>query len=113
VNPDWTGVLIAKMSNGAGGYEPGTLILNKTAPVGRHGTTLLLARLLQCHYWELPTRRSPGGTDGAEWILEGVSDGRYQVVDRWSPGEADPIYALAMTLMVDLAGMRLDPKEVY
>ncbi len=23
--------------------------------------------------------------DGSQWVLEGVRDGRYHVVDRWSP----------------------------
>jgi len=113
LKPDLTGVVISKSTGGAGGYDPGALIRNESASVGRRGTTLLLARLGQAHFWELPPRNGPGGVDGAQWVLEGVENGRYHVVDRWSPGETDAVYTLGMTFLLDLADMRIDPKEVY
>jgi hypothetical protein len=113
LKPDLTGILISKITGGAGGYEPGSLIRNESIPVGKQRTTVFLARIVQSHYWDLPSRRQPGGLDGAQWILEGITDGHYQIVDRWSPGEADPIRTLAMTLLSDLAGIQIDPREVY
>ena len=113
INSDLTGVLILKITGGAGGYAPGDLIRKESMPLGKNGTALLLARVLQTHLWELPTRGGTGGNDGASWILEAVADGKYQVVDRWSPGEADPVYALGMTFITHLAGLQIDPKEVY
>ena len=50
INTDLTGVLIIKMTNGAGGYKPGTLIRNESIPMGRHGTALLLTRVLQTDF---------------------------------------------------------------
>ena len=44
-----------------------------------------LERLNQAGYWKLPTQDDTIGLDGARWILEGVRDGKYHVVDRWSP----------------------------
>jgi hypothetical protein len=40
-----------------------------------------------------PPREYPtaAGIEGAEWILEGVKDGRYDVIDRWSPPIGDPV----------------------
>lgn len=113
INSDLTGTLVLKIASGAGGYAPGDLVRNESVPVGKHGTSLLFARVLQARLWELPTRGHPGGNDGANWIVEAVADGKYQIVDRWSPGEADPVHALGMTFITDLAGLQVDPKEVY
>ena len=37
-------------------------------------------------FWQLPTTVQQRGLDGAEFVLEGVHDGRYHVVIRWCPG---------------------------
>jgi hypothetical protein len=113
ISHDLTSDLVLKVTNGAGGYEPGTLIRNERVPIGKHGTSLLLAQVTQTGFWEMETRRGPGGLDGAEWILEAVTDGRYQIVNRWSPPKIDPVYGLGMTFVIGLAHMRLDPKEIY
>jgi hypothetical protein len=46
--------------------------------------TVILNRI---QYWQLPTELPQMGLDGAEWILEGVQDGRYHIVLRWCPGK--------------------------
>ena len=113
LNKDRTGLLISRITSEAGGLEPGTLIHDETTVIGKHGTGLFFAQLLQSLFWDLPTRGEPEGVDGAEWILEAVNDGHYQIIDRWSPPESDSIHKLGMTLMVDLAGMRFRPQDVY
>jgi hypothetical protein len=113
LNSDRTASLTSKITSEAGGLEPGTLIHNETIPVGPHQVWLFSAQFLQSHFWDLPARERPGGADGAGWILEAVADGRYHIVDRWSPPESDPVHMLGMTLMVDIAGMHLAPREVY
>jgi hypothetical protein len=50
--------------------------------------------------------------DGAEWILEGVKDGKYKIADRWSP-EKGPVRALGLTMLMDLAKLKLLYEEVY
>ncbi len=54
----------------------------------------LFSRLVaEARFWELPTLPPPDGTmerDGARWMLEGLEDGRYHVVDRWSPRRDGP-----------------------
>lgn len=37
-------------------------------------------------FWQMPTNAEQLGLDGAEFVLEGVKDGRYHVVIRWCPG---------------------------
>lgn len=113
INSDLTAVAYVKVANGMGGYEPGPLVRNQRLPVGKHGSALLLSRIIETRFWDLPSRGEPGGTDGAQWIVEGVTDGKYQVLDRWSPADADPIHALGMTFLTDIAGFQLSREELY
>jgi hypothetical protein len=55
--------------------------------------------LRELHFGDLPTRapsvNGPDGTtaigvDGAQSIVEGVKQGKYHVVDRWSPDRRKP-----------------------
>jgi hypothetical protein len=51
--------------------------------------------------------------DGAEWIIEGVKQGRYHTIDRRSPDPKDPAHLLGIALMIHLARFRLLYQEVY
>jgi hypothetical protein len=79
------------------------LVLNTTTQASRDQVQKVLDQIQDLGFWSMPTEEPPSaphtsGTkneastvalpplDGARWILEGVSDGRYHVVDRWSPG---------------------------
>jgi hypothetical protein len=80
-------------------------------------TQLFRDRLDSVGFWKPPARqRVPAGTyhlDGAQWIVEASKDGRYQIVDRWSPPPDDPIHALGMMLTIDLAHFNLSRQDVY
>jgi hypothetical protein len=39
----------------------------------------------KANFWDLPVRDERFGLDGTTFIIEGVKDGKYQVVKRWSP----------------------------
>ncbi|MEO8659909.1 MAG: hypothetical protein ABI693_15675 [Bryobacteraceae bacterium] len=84
-----------------------------TTPAGKHGTTPMLTLLHQSRFWEMPSHGNLGGTDGAQWIVEDVSEGRYHIVDRWSPPVGDPVRTLGMTLVTDLAQAKVAPDLVY
>ena len=58
----------------------------------------------------MPTEDSRLGNDGAQWILEGMKDGRYHVVDRWSPDGGD--YRAACLHLLKLSGLGVNPKGV-
>jgi hypothetical protein len=75
INPNWTGVLTTKIGIGARGDGPARLIKDDAFPIGKHGTALLFTRVIETHFWELPSRGTPGGIDGEQWIVEGVQDG--------------------------------------
>jgi hypothetical protein len=113
VASDGTGLLISKETNGRGGYQPGALIRNTAEKLTRNETQRFRDTLDHFGFWKLPTRGGPGGCDGAEWIVEASKDGRYQLVDRWSPPPSDPIHSLGMMFMTDLAHFKLLHEDVY
>lgn len=78
-------MIVCKMCAGAGGYEPGRLMLNRSASFSPHQKTQLKALLESSRFWELPSKDTSFGLDGSHWIVEAVKDGRYHIVDRWSP----------------------------
>ncbi len=101
------------MTSGAGGYDPGTLIQNDTVTLTREETNRLLGQIEENNFWRTQSiQETPGGPDGAHWIIEGVRDGTYHVVDRWSPEDGE-IRALGLFMVNDLAKMKLAAKEVY
>ena len=111
VRADGTGVLSTKVSSGAGGYGPGHLIENISRPVFREQVQALLRHLNKADYWSLPSYKETGGNDGAQWIIEGVKQGKYHVVDRWSP-ESGPIHELGL-MMIRMAQMNIPKGDIY
>jgi hypothetical protein len=106
IAPDGTSELITKITDGAGGYEPGKLVVNKATKIDKRETRILLDALELTNFWRLGTRTSGiGGMDGAQWVVEGVKDGKYHIVDRWS---GDYIMGWALLLM-NKSGKDLKP----
>jgi hypothetical protein len=77
--------ITAKQTSGAGGYEPGTLEINHTRPLSDDEWNEFMMVLEHTRYWQMPTDEGEPGLDGARWILEGYREGRYHLVDRWTP----------------------------
>jgi hypothetical protein len=80
------------------------LIVDTTGDVDEAQVQDVLAQLQRLAFWAMPTEEEQAppaasatthqgptlkviGTDGSRWILEGIRDGEYHVVDRWSPKE--------------------------
>lgn len=113
---DGTGLLTSKETNGAGGYEPGRLIRNTATKLTKDQAGWFRDDVDRFGFWKLPARRDTKGEvglDGAQWIVEGSKDGRYHIVDRWSPSPDDPIHSLGTTMMINLARFRLLYEDVY
>lgn len=88
INSDGTSKLITKNTSGQGGFEPGTLMTNKTTQIDQKETEILHAALTLAKFWELPVSETGEiGFDGSQWIIEGVKDGKYHRIDRWNGGE--------------------------
>ncbi|MBK1867363.1 hypothetical protein [Taklimakanibacter albus] len=88
VRPDGTSELTTKKADGHGGYAPGKIVINKTTQIDKKETEILIETLERTKFWDLPTNESGlGETDGAQWIVEAVKDGKYHIVDRRGGGE--------------------------
>ena len=73
-----------------------------------------LSRVEEAHFWTLPSRKDfLIGADGADWLLEASKDGRYQLIDAWSPPNGDPANVLGRLMLFDLANLKLSNQEVY
>ena len=49
------------------------------------------------------------GTDGSQWILEGKTLGKYNVVDRWCGGKISSV----CRELIDLTDLKLKKDEIY
>jgi len=114
IRADGIGELTAKVSNGTGGYEPGQLIQDISRPLTREQTDTFLAKVGTVKFWELPSYENSGGggEDGSQWIIEGVKEGKYHVVDRWTPSKG-AVRELGLTLALGLAELKVPKDELY
>lgn len=88
IKPDRSSELTTKRTNGQGGYEPGRVVSNQATQIDKDETQLLLATLVRLKFWGAQTNDpGPLGYDGSRWIIEGVKNGKYHVVDRWDGRE--------------------------
>jgi hypothetical protein len=108
---DGTGTLTGKMTNGAGGYNAGNLTWNENHEFTRAQVEKILGLLRNAAFWSAPSKDGTGGNDGAQWILEGVENGRYHVVDRWSPEKSD--FEQLCLFMIEQSKIRVEAKEIY
>ena len=101
------------MASGAGGYDPGKLIQDDVATLTKERTDWFLQVIEANSFWKLPSRdETRMGCDGAQWIVEGVKDGNYHIVDRWSP-ERGEVRAIGVALIKEVAKLHIAGKEVY
>jgi len=119
-----SGWMHVRMTSGQGGYEPGRIIRWGVSWLTKAKTQSLLEALAAVDFWNLPTlagtdQTPPGpdgrvaiGLDGAQWIVEGVKNGQYHIVDRWSPEIADPVRAIGL-LNLKLGRVRIASAKVY
>jgi hypothetical protein len=74
--------------NGAGGYDPGRNLRTDNVEIFNDEWCQFTALLDKAQFWAEPTvNRELSGFDGSQWVFEGVNDGRYHIVDRWTPRE--------------------------
>jgi hypothetical protein len=111
VHLDGTGSLTGKMTNGKGGYNPGNLTLNESLELTKAQVAEFLGLLRRASFWSAPSEDGTGGNDGAQWVLEGVENGRYHIVDRWSPKKSD--FEDVCLYLFEQSKIRLEAKEIY
>jgi hypothetical protein len=103
-------ILYWKVCDGAGGYEPGKIIENKSKVLTIKEWTDFVSSINSINFWNLPTTQSGIlGTDGAQWILEGKELGKYHVVDRWSGGKIENV----CLKLLELTDLKIKQDDIY
>jgi hypothetical protein len=97
-----------KVADGKGGYEPGKLVRNEKRDLDDETLDRIRGAFTHGKFFELPSLEDRGGADGATWIIEAVSGGRYHVVIRWSP-DAGPVHRIGKLLIEHAIGGDLVP----
>ena len=90
------------------GHRPGKLVVDEIQRVPKGQVDVFLTGLRRADFWNMPIIdvRDFSILDGSQWILEGIKDGRYHVVDRVEPGGD---YRKALILLRELSGLKGKP----
>lgn len=105
-------VLTWKECDGAGGYEPGKIIVNKQKKLSVNEWKEFQRMISKIDFWNMPsTLDEIPGNDGSQWILEGIKEGEYHVVDRWTPRGSD--YAKSCEFLLNLTDLKSNETEKY
>ena len=107
-------VVIGKVLDGRGGYEPGGLAHTTRRLLSDVEWRLLEQRLENAGLWEPPDRDDRSLTDGAEWVLEGRKDGRHSFRAVHSPTDSTfPQYRKVCAYMLELADITPGAEDLY
>lgn len=111
---DGSAVISAKVATGSSGYpdKKAQLLENFSRPITRKQTQVFQMLLKKIDFWKLPSSDEHHGNDGADWIVEGVKQGTYHLVVRWSPKEGG-IRELGEMLAFGLADLKIPKDRVY
>ena len=82
--------LSARRLEGKAGFERGKLVEAKDFELGTEESRALERVLQNLGFFQLATDDGVLGTDGDQWILEGVSQGKYHVAMRWCASSYKP-----------------------
>ncbi len=103
--------LVAKQLSGQGGYDTGRMVINRIKTLSNTEWEQLKNLLSELTFWDLPTEdTNRGGRDGAQWILEGLQDGKYHLTDRWS---AEAKYREVCLYFLKLSNLRVRQDDIY
>ena len=106
-----TYTLYWKVCDGAGGYDPGKLIINKSKIISKADWSRFKNKLKESNFWSLEPGRASLGTDGSEWIMEGAKSNNYHVVTIWSP--SDGKYYEACRYLLELTNLDIPKDKIY
>lgn len=82
--------LTSKMTNGEGGYYCGSLDFAVTKIYSDSFFENVSRKMNQLDFWQLGSDTSCGpGFDGETWTIEGIENGKYNIISRWVPISCD------------------------
>jgi hypothetical protein len=99
--------LFTKELDGLGGYAPGKISRSGEGVLTESEWCEFLRLLDKADFWKMPSENDVLGNDGAQWVLEGVKENRYHVVDRWTPRDESK-YRAACIYLLKLSGVDVD-----
>jgi len=100
-----------KGTDGEGGYEPGNLITDMSKSISIKEWEKFTDLIKKIDFWNMK-RRGQFGTDGSEWILEGVNKTNYHVVSVWTPRVKSEFYKVC-NYLIELTDLKINEKEKY
>lgn len=104
-------ILYWKVLSGAGGYEPGEIEINRLKILSQKEWSTFTQFLEKANFWQMRLGRSSFGTDGSEWIMEGLNKTSYRVVTVCSPSKGD--FYNACNYLISLTNLKISKKEKY
>jgi hypothetical protein len=111
ISSDGVACLYGWVTSGFGGYGSGSLSSAETKVLNQEQSKEFGDRIAASGFWNLPTRDDSNGLDGAQWIFEGVRDGQYHLVDRWSLTDGT-LRDLGL-FFLSLSGLAISPDKLY
>jgi hypothetical protein len=109
--------LSARRLDGQGGYDPGKLVESKNSELSAEDSKTLEQLIQKVSFFQLPSDDDVFGHDVDEWIIEGVSQGKYHVVVRWCADSYDPekrkltAFLALCKFLLDKAALSEKPKN--
>ncbi len=104
--------LTTKVSDGAGGYEPGKIKVDRTIPIDISEWKKIDEQFKTMDFWNLPVETDFRGNDGAEWILESVTKDKYHFTTRWSAGR-NGNYGKCCLYFLKLSDLKIPKGDQY
>jgi hypothetical protein len=107
--------LTAKVLSGKGGYEPGTIIEEISRNVSPEEWKSFKSLLVEADYWNITNSEFGAGLDGAQWVMESISEQGYYLVDLFCPYIFPPFvkFVEACFYLVGLSGININPDDIY
>jgi hypothetical protein len=100
-----------KVLSGAGGYEPGTIEIKRLKILTQNEWTEFIQLIEKANFWNMNLGRSSIGTDGSEWIMEGLSQTDYRAVIVCSPNKGN--FYNACDYLISLTNLKISEKKKY
>jgi hypothetical protein len=82
--------LASRRVDGQAGYKVGSLVESKDVALSAEDSKALADLIQDLRFFQMSTIDSAHGVYGERWILEGVSQGKYHLILRWSPTFENP-----------------------
>lgn len=110
-NGDGSGTLTLKIANSSVGCEANKLQTSRTKNLTKEEFASVVDQFKALGFWAAAPTEHSSGKDGADWVLEGATNGQFHAVKRWSPSKGS-VRELAL-LILKLSDFGVAEDRVY